>query len=182
MAPLTDAELERTYREGGWTIRQVVHHVPDSHMNAYVRTKLALTETAPAIKAYDEARWAELPDARSGAVGLSLDLLDSLHRRWVTCLRALSTEDFLRTYVHPELGAVHLYEALAIYAWHGRHHTAHIKNALSVTRRSPRTRPRAGPCRRAYSLPALKVFRSSSGIAPPVTCGSTPFHLSIVLF
>jgi DinB family protein len=131
VAPLTDAELEKTYREGGWTIRQVVHHVPDSHMNAYVRIKMALTESAPAIKAYDEARWAELADARSGPVGFSLDLLDSLHHRWVTLLRALSAEDFLRTYVHPELGPVHLDEALALYAWHGRHHTAHIRNALS---------------------------------------------------
>jgi hypothetical protein len=95
-----------------------------------VRIKLALTETAPAIKAYDEARWAELPDGRSGPVAFSLDLLESLHRRWVTLLRALPAEDFLRTYVHPELGSVRLDEALALYAWHGRHHTAHIKNAL----------------------------------------------------
>ncbi len=130
VAPLTNAELEKTYREGGWTIRQVVHHVPDSHMNAYVRIKLALTESAPPIKAYDEARWAELPDARSAPVAFSLDLLDSLHRRWVTLLRALTAEDFLRSYVHPKLGSVHLYEALALYAWHGRHHTAHIRNAL----------------------------------------------------
>jgi len=130
VAPLTDAELEKTYREGGWTIRQVVHHVPDSHMNAYVRIKLALTERAPAIKAYDEARWAELPDARSAPVAVSLDLLDALHRRWVALLRALSAEDFPRTYVHPELGSVRLDEALALYAWHGRHHTAHIRNAL----------------------------------------------------
>src|SRR5713226_10534017 len=101
---LTPAQLDTPYREGGWTIRQVVHHVPDSHVNAYVRIKLALTERAPAIKAYDEARWAELPDARSAPVAVSLDLLDSLHRRWVALLRALSAEDFLRSYVHPKLG------------------------------------------------------------------------------
>jgi hypothetical protein len=129
VAPLADADLKKTYRQGGWTVRQVVHHVPDSHMNAYIRIKLALTENAPSITAYNEARWAELPDV-SGPVGLSLDLLDALHRRWVTLLRALPAEDFLKIYVHPELGPVHLYEALALYAWHGRHHAAHIRTAL----------------------------------------------------
>jgi uncharacterized damage-inducible protein DinB len=126
---LTDAELEARYRDGGWTIRQVVHHVPDSHMNAYVRMKLAVTEDAPAIKTYDEARWAELPDGRTAPIASSLDLLDALHRRWVRFLRALTEDDFLRTYGHPELGRVPLYEALAIYAWHGRHHAGHIRNA-----------------------------------------------------
>jgi hypothetical protein len=115
VAPLTDADLKKTYRDGGWTVRQVVHHVPDSHTNAFIRIKLALTESAPSITAYNEARWAELSDA-SGPVDFSLDLLDALHRRWVTLLRALPAEDFLKTSVHPELGSVHLYEALALYA------------------------------------------------------------------
>jgi hypothetical protein len=128
---LTEAELETPYRLGGWTIRQVVHHVPDSHMNAYIRMKLAVTEATPTIKAYDQARWAELPDARLDPVAASLDLLDALHRRWVAFLRGLSAEDFLRTYVHPEWGSVPVYEALAMYAWHGRHHAEHIRNAMS---------------------------------------------------
>ena len=127
---LTDAELDTAYRDGGWTIRQVVHHLPDSHMNSYVRVKLAVTEDTPVIKGYDEGRWAELPDARSAPVALSLDLLESLHRRWVLFLRRLSDQDFLKAYVHPELGKVPLYEVVAMYAWHGRHHAAHIRHAL----------------------------------------------------
>jgi uncharacterized damage-inducible protein DinB len=127
---LTDAQLDTPYRTDGWTIRQVVHHVPDSHLNMYTRMKLALTETTPTIKPYDEALWAELPDARSAPVGMSLDLLDALHRRWVTFLRNLSDDQLLRTYRHPELGIVPLFEGIAMYAWHGRHHTAHIRNAL----------------------------------------------------
>src|SRR5258705_2947890 len=99
-------------------------------MNAYIRMKLAATETAPVITTYDEAKWAEFPDARAAPVEVSLRLLDALHERWVRFLRELSSEAFLRTYTHPELGSVPLYEALAHYAWHGRHHTAHIKNAL----------------------------------------------------
>jgi hypothetical protein len=128
--PLTDAVLETPYREGGWTIRQVVHHVPDSHMNAYIRMKLAVTEDTPAIKVYDETRWAELPDGRTAPIAVSLDLLDALHRRWVRFLRGLSEEQCLRLFVHPELGKVPVYEAMALYAWHGRHHAAHIRNAL----------------------------------------------------
>lgn len=113
----------------GWTIRQVVHHVPDSHMNIYIRMKLALTEDTPIIKPYDEARWAELPDGRSAPISMSLDLLEALHWRWVTFLRTLFEQQFQRTFVHPELGSVALFEALAMYAWHGRHHAAHIRNA-----------------------------------------------------
>jgi hypothetical protein len=127
---LTDAQLDTPYRAGGWTIRQVVHHVPDSHIHAYARMKFAVTEDTPAIKAYDESRWAELPDARSAPVGMSLDLLESLHRRWVLFLRHLPDHDFLRAYIHPELGRVPLYEVVALYAWHGRHHAAHIERAL----------------------------------------------------
>jgi hypothetical protein len=128
---LRDTDLQRTYRDGGWTIRQVVHHVPDSHMHAYVRFKFALTEDAPRIKAYDEQRWAGMADVRTVPVGVSVDLLDALHQRWVAVLRTMSDDDFLRTYEHPELGMVRLYDALALYAWHGRHHTAHIELALA---------------------------------------------------
>jgi hypothetical protein len=123
---LTDAQLDTPYRDGGWTVRQVVHHVPDSHVNAYVRFKLALTEDAPRIKPYEESRWAQLADARL-PVAPSLALLDALHVRWVTLLRAMSPEDFeRRAYDHPEDGLMTLRAALGLYAWHGKHHTAHI--------------------------------------------------------
>ena len=128
---LTDAELDTPYRPGGWTVRQVVHHVPASHMNGYTRMKLAVTEDAPTIKVYQEARWAELPEARTAPVEVSLNLLDALHIRWTACLRALSPSDFQKAYVHPDLGLVPLDVAIAIYAWHGKHHAGHIK---SVTR------------------------------------------------
>ena len=123
---LDDAKLDTPYREGGWTVRQVVHHLPDSHLNAYVRFRLALTEDVPAIRLYQEARWAELPDARTGAVEVSLALLETLHARWVGLLRALTGADFQREFVHPEQGAQTLAVATAKYAWHGRHHIAHI--------------------------------------------------------
>jgi hypothetical protein len=126
----SDAQLDTPYRPGGWTVRQVVHHVADSHMNAYVRMKFALTEDAPAIKAYDEAKWAELPEAKGGPVDMSVGLLEALHRRWMMFLRGLNDADFSRAYVHPELGKVSLNEALALYAWHCRHHTGHIKLGL----------------------------------------------------
>jgi hypothetical protein len=122
---LTDAQLDTPYRDGGWTVRQVVHHVADSHMNAYVRVKKALTEDAPAIATYDEARWAELPDARL-PIAPSLALLDALHERWDVVLRALGPAELARPYRHPEMGEVPLRTAIAIYAWHGGHHTAHI--------------------------------------------------------
>jgi hypothetical protein len=123
---LSDAELDTPYRPGGWTVRQVVHHVPDSHMNAYIRFKLALTEDVPTIKPYAEDRWAELPDTRA-PIELSLDLLEVLHRRWVQLLRALSAPEFEKAYKHPEMGAVPLDTALALYAWHGKHHTGHVR-------------------------------------------------------
>jgi len=126
---LSDAQLDTPYRPGGWTIRQVVHHVPDSHINGYVRMRLAMTEDNPAIKAYEQARWAELPDVRTVPIAVSLALLDALHVRWVAFLRGLSPADFERTFIHPDLGAVPLDMALGIYAWHGKHHTAHITNA-----------------------------------------------------
>ena len=122
---LSDAQLDTPYREGGWTVRQVAHHVPESHMNAYVRFKLALTEDTPVIKPYDESRWAALPDARDH-VEPSLRLLDALHERWVSLLRSMRDEDFQRAYMHPENGLTPLSTALGIYAWHGRHHVAHV--------------------------------------------------------
>ena len=128
LGALTPARLDTPYRPGGWTLRQLAHHVPDSHLNAYTRFKLALTEDRPTIKPYDEARWAELPDVRDTPVEVSLALLDALHRRWVTLLRAMTPADFARTYVHPEHGrAVSLDEALGMYAWHGKHHTGHVR-------------------------------------------------------
>jgi uncharacterized damage-inducible protein DinB len=123
---LDDGRLDTPYREGGWTVRQVVHHVPDSHMNAYVRFKLALTESNPAIKTYDESAWAELADTRTAPIAISLQLLDALHDRWVRVLRDLSADDFRRTLHHPEMGDVDLRLMLGLYAWHGRHHVAHV--------------------------------------------------------
>jgi uncharacterized damage-inducible protein DinB len=127
---LDDAQLDRPYRPGGWTIRQVVHHVPDSHMNAYVRFRLALTEDEPMVKPYEEARWAELPDAATGPVDVSLMLLETLHSRWVALLRAMKPADWSRAFRHPDLGVVPLEKALALYAWHGRHHVAHVTDSL----------------------------------------------------
>jgi uncharacterized damage-inducible protein DinB len=127
VAGLTSKQLDTPYREQGWTVRQVVHHLPDSHLNAYTRIKLALTENEPVIKPYDEARWAELPDVQATPVETSLTLLDCLHRRWVLLLRELGPADFGRSFRHPELGrSIGLDEVLALYAWHGRHHVAQI--------------------------------------------------------
>jgi uncharacterized damage-inducible protein DinB len=126
IAGLNAEQLDTEYRPGGWTVRQVVHHVPDSHLNSYVRFKLALTEEEPAIKPYDEDRWARLEDSRVTPVETSLDLLDALHERWVMLLRSLSPDDFKRAFRHPELGAVSLNKNVGLYAWHGRHHVAHI--------------------------------------------------------
>jgi len=123
---LSEAQLDTPYRDGGWTVRQVVHHVPDSHMNAYIRFKLALTEDEPTIKPYAEDRWAQLADTKQTPVEVSLTLLDSLHDRWVRLLRSLKPEEWKRTFRHPELGPMTLEKTLALYAWHGRHHVAHI--------------------------------------------------------
>lgn len=126
VAGLTAAQLDTPYRPGGWTVRQVAHHVPDSHLNAYVRTKLALTEEHPTIRPYDEARWAETAEYRLPVEG-SLDLLEQVHRRWVALLRALPEAGFDRTFVHPEGNETYSIErAVATYAWHGDHHIAHI--------------------------------------------------------
>ncbi len=124
---LSDTQLDTPYRPGGWTLRQVVHHVPDSHMNAFIRFKLALTEDTPTIKPYDESAWAKLPDARDTPIDTSLMLLSALHERWVGLLRAMSPSDFGRKLNHPEWDApLALDSMLALYAWHGPHHTAHI--------------------------------------------------------
>jgi len=126
VAGLSEAQLDTPYRDGGWTVRQVVHHVPDSHMNSYVRFKLALTEPEPTIRTYMENLWAELPEAKSAPIELSLGLLESLHERWMLMLRAFAPADWKRTFRHPEIGLVSLEKNLALYAWHGRHHVAHI--------------------------------------------------------
>lgn len=123
---LNEKQLGTPYREGGWTVRQVVHHVPDSHMNAYVRTKLALTENDPTVKTYDEGAWAELGDSRGTPIEISLMLLEALHTRWVVLLINLNEADFSRRFVHPQLGPVTLEKMIALYAWHSQHHTAHI--------------------------------------------------------
>ena len=123
---LSQQQLDTPYREGGWTVRQVVHHVPDSHMNSYMRFKLALTEEEPTIRTYMEDRWAELPEARTAPIELSLGLLENLHQRWMLMLRAIPDADWKRTFRHPELGVMTLERTLALYAWHGRHHVAHV--------------------------------------------------------
>ncbi len=124
---LGEAQLDTPYRPGGWTVRQVVHHVPDSHINSYCRFRLALTEDVPVIKPYSEARWAELPDARTAPIEPSLALLDALHLRWVLLVQELSPADLGRTFRHPDRPhPVALWWNLALYAWHGRHHTRHI--------------------------------------------------------
>ena len=123
---LSGGQLDTPYRRGGWTVRQLVHHIPDSHMNAYVRLKLALTEDEPTIKPYEEGLWAELPDARETPVEVSLSLLELLHLRWGILLRELPPEVFARRLRHPALGVMTVDNLVDLYAWHGRHHVAHI--------------------------------------------------------
>lgn len=125
VAGLSDAQLDTPYRDGGWTVRQVVHHVADSHANAYIRVKLALTENNPTIKAYDEAAWAKLPDS-SLPVDSSLAMTDAVHKRLLALLEPLSEADLQKTFMHPERGQLTLAGTLAMYAWHSRHHVAHI--------------------------------------------------------
>ena len=122
---LNDAQLDTPYRQGGWTVRQVVHHLPDSHMNAYIRLKLAMTENNPTIRPYDQDGWGKLGDV-SGPIEPSQTLLDSLHQRWDLLWRTLKPEDFSRKLVHPEQGQRSIDWLLFVYEWHGRHHTAHI--------------------------------------------------------
>ncbi|MDP4146555.1 MAG: putative metal-dependent hydrolase [Bacillota bacterium] len=127
---LDNEQLDTAYRPGGWTVRQVVHHLADSHMNAYVRFKLALTEENPVIKPYDEGKWAELPDYKL-PIDISLSLLEALHKRWVKLLHSLSPADMEKTFMHPESGEVPVGKNIGIYAWHGRHHLAHITSLYS---------------------------------------------------
>ena len=126
VAGLSQEQLDTPYRPRGWTIRQVVHHITDSHLNGYVRTKWALTEDNPAIKTYEQNRWAESPEARTGDVELSLPLLESLHGRWSVLLRSFEPETWSQTFQHPDWGTVSLDFNVALYAWHGAHHIAHI--------------------------------------------------------
>jgi len=123
---LSDAQLDTPYREGGWTVRQLVHHMADSHANAYIRCKLALTEDWPTVKSYDEATWANLPDSRMLPIDISLELIEGLHGRWVALLESLTDEGFQKGYTHPEQGRQNLATALARYGWHSRHHVAQI--------------------------------------------------------
>lgn len=126
VAHLTEEQLDTPYRDGGWTVRQLIHHLPDSHMNSYVRVKLALTEENPRIKTYEEALWAALPDSRLTPPEVSLALLEALHTRWVTLLESMEDAQWSRTMRHPEWGDITLEFVLALYAWHGDHHIAHV--------------------------------------------------------
>ena len=123
---LSEQQLDTPYRPDGWTVRQVVHHVPDSHLNAYVRFKLTMTETEPGIKTYEESLWAQLPDARTAPIEMSLTLLESLHQRWVLFLKTLTQSDLQKQFNHPDHGLMKLEFLLRLYSWHGKHHVAHI--------------------------------------------------------
>jgi hypothetical protein len=124
---MTEAQLDTPYRDSGWTVRQVLHHVPDSHMNAYIRFKWTLTEDTPTIKPYFEERWANLEDTRVTPVDISMNMLDALHQRWVLLMKAMKDDDFKRIYIHPQYGKQFSLEGvLGLYAWHGKHHLAHI--------------------------------------------------------
>ena len=124
---LTDTQLDTPYRDGGWTVRQLIHHVADSHTNAYIRTKWTLTENKPTIKAYDEKAWAEQEDSKTASITLSLTLLAAMHKRWVVALKALQPADFERAFIHPETQQeIPIKVLLALYSWHGRHHTSHV--------------------------------------------------------
>lgn len=130
VSKLNEAQVNTPYRDGGWTVRQVVHHLPDSHLNAYIRFKWTLTESTPTIKAYREDLWAELPDSKA-PVYISFNLLSGLHEKWVTLMRSLTASDWEKSYIHPETQkAVSLIEAVGMYAWHGEHHLSHIRNLI----------------------------------------------------
>lgn len=128
--------LEMPYRPGGWTVRQVIHHLPDSHINSYIRFRLALTEDCPKIKPYDEAKWAELHDARYANIEISLILLEALHIRWGLLLRSLSMQDLHKSFIHPETGkTIRLDENICFYAWHGKHHLGQIEKLIELNTR-----------------------------------------------
>jgi uncharacterized damage-inducible protein DinB len=131
VAGLTASQLDTPYRDGGWTVRQVAHHVPDSHVNAYIRTKLALTETEPTIKPYEEAEWAKLPDTTATPVDTALAMLDAVHTRWLAILRGMDAAAWRRPFRHPESGVWRIEQLVTLYAWHGKHHVAHITNLRS---------------------------------------------------
>ena len=126
VAGLDDAQLDTPYREGGWTVRQLVHHVADSHLNAYLRLRWALTEDGPTVKGYEEKDWAKLPDASSAPIDISLNILDALHVRWMVLWRAMTEEQFARTWKGPDFSFLPVDDLVRLYAWHGRHHTAHV--------------------------------------------------------
>jgi len=126
VAGLNDKQLDTPYRDGGWTVRQTVHHIADSHLNAYSRSRHALVEEWPTIYAYNEARWAELHDANTAPLAPSLSMIEGMHDRWATLLASLTDADFTRGYTHPENGRQSLEQVVALYAWHSKHHTAHI--------------------------------------------------------
>jgi hypothetical protein len=130
VAPLTAQQLDTPYRDGGWSLREVVHHVADSHMHAYLRVKFALTEESPTIRPYDEAAWSRLPDVQQVDAGVSLSLIEGIHARWVACLRGTEASHFARPFVHPELGPQRIDLSTLRYAWHGRHHLAHITSLV----------------------------------------------------
>jgi uncharacterized damage-inducible protein DinB len=126
VANLSDAQLDTPYRDGGWTVRQLVHHLPDSHLNWYIRGKLALTENEPTIQPFVENSWAELPDGRAGAIEPSLRILEGIHARTVLFFQSLAPEHWTRKFFHPERGVLTIEDILPAFAWHSRHHTAHI--------------------------------------------------------
>jgi uncharacterized damage-inducible protein DinB len=166
---LSAKQLDTPYREGGWTVRQLVHHVPDSHMNAYIRFKLALTEDEPTIKTYEQQLWAKLPDSESTPIEVSLVMLENLHTRWVLLLRSLNEQDWNRTLKHPELGQMTLPKTLAMYAWHGRHHSPHYRAAQTdelVKKSGPR-----GPL---SNFMQMKAFYAGLAIAAAIRrCASS---------
>lgn len=126
VARLTEDQLNTPYRDGGWTVRQVVHHLADSHMNAFIRFRLAVTEENPTVKPYNEKRWADLFDTKTAPIDLSISIVESLHARWVMMLESFNATDFLRPLQHPESGPMDIDRLLQLYAWHGRHHVAHV--------------------------------------------------------
>ncbi|ARS37905.1 metal-dependent hydrolase [Pontibacter actiniarum] len=130
VANLTPEQLDTPYRDGGWTVRQVIHHLPDSHLNGYMRQKLALTEDVPTIRPYDEVAWAALPDSLHGDPGISLRLLEALHQRWVLLLQSLTPEQLARKFTHPASGGQSIRQHIGNYAWHGNHHLAHVTELI----------------------------------------------------